>query len=83
MAEEKIGIVTHFFNNINVAAIKITHGELHVGDTIHITGAHTNFSQAVQRMEIDREPIEIAKPGDEIGIRVEKRVREHDLVYKE
>ncbi len=82
MAKEKIGVVTHFFNHINVAAIKITHGELNVGDTIHILGAHTDFTQPVDSMEIDRESIETATPGDEIGIKVKKRVREHDEVFK-
>ena len=82
MVEEKIGIVEHFFTNINVAAIKITDGELKVGETIHIVGAHTDFNQVVDRMEIDRNPIEIAKPGDAIGIKVVERVREHDIVYK-
>jgi U32 family peptidase len=83
MAEEKIGVVTHFFNHINVAAIKITSGELKVGDTIHIVGMHTDFTQPVNSMEIDRESIETAKPGDEIGMKVEERVRENDEVYKE
>lgn len=82
MVEEKVGIVTHFFNHINVAAIKITHGELNVGDTIHITGAHTDFTQPVDSMEIDRESVETANPGNEIGIKVKKRVRENDEVYK-
>ena len=82
MVEEKIGVVEHFFTNIGVAAIKITDGELKVGDTIHIVGAHTDFQQKVDRMEIDRNPIEIAKPGDAIGIKVEDRAREHDVVYK-
>ena len=82
MVEEKIGVVEHFFTNISVAAIKITDGELKVGDTIHIVGAHTDFQQKVDRMEIDRNPIEIAKPGDAIGIKTEDRVREHDVVYK-
>ncbi len=34
-------------------------------------------------MEIDRKPIETAKPGDDIGIKVKEKVREHDVVYKE
>ena len=82
MVEEKIGLVEHFFTNISVAAIKITEGELKVGDTIHIVGAHTDFTQIVDRMEINRIPIETAKPGDEIGIKVKDRVRENDVVYK-
>ncbi|HHH79622.1 MAG: hypothetical protein J7L32_02975 [Thermoplasmata archaeon] len=82
MVEEKIGVVEHFFNKVSVAAIKMTDGELKVGDTIHIVGATTDFTQKVDRIEIDRQPIEVAKPGDEIGIKVNERVREKDTVYK-
>jgi putative protease len=82
MVEEKIGVIEHFFTNISVAAIKITDGELKIGDTIHIVGAHTDFTQKIDRMEIDRNPIEVAKPGDAIGVKVKDRVREHDVVYK-
>jgi putative protease len=82
MVEEKIGIVEHFFTNISVAAIKITEGTLKVGETIHIVGANTDFTQTIDRMEIDRQPIEVAKVGDAIGIKVKDRVREHDVVYK-
>ncbi|MFO7676975.1 MAG: translation elongation factor-like protein [Thermoplasmatota archaeon] len=82
MVEEKIGVIEHFFTNINVAAIKLTDGELYCGDTIHIVGAHTDFIQLIDRMEIDRKSIEHAKKGDAIGIKVKDRVREHDIVYK-
>ena len=82
MVEEKIGIVDHFFTNINVAAIKITNGELKIGDTIHFVGAHTDFTQDIDHMEIDRSPVQIAKTGDAIGIKVKEKVREHDIVYK-
>ena len=83
LATEKIGFVTHFYNNINVVVIQIINGELKIGDTIHIVGAHTDFDQKVESMEIDRKPIKTAKTGDEIGIKVKNRAREHDLVYKE
>ncbi|RLF34214.1 MAG: hypothetical protein DRM98_00990 [Thermoplasmata archaeon] len=82
MVEEKIGIVEHFFTNINVAAIKIINGELKIGDTIHIVGAHTDFKQKIDSMQIDRNPVETVKAGDEVGIKVKDRVREHDIVYK-
>ena len=82
MVEEKVGIVEHFFTKISVAAIRITDGELKVGDTIHFVGSTTDFTQKVDRIEINRQPIEVAKPGDEIGIKVKERVREKDIVYK-
>jgi hypothetical protein len=33
-------------------------------------------------MEIDNQPLEEAKVGDLVGIKVKERVRENDLVYK-
>jgi putative protease len=82
MVEEKIGIVEHFFTNINVAAIKITEGELKIGDTIHIVGATTDITHVIDRMEINRNPVQIAKKGDAIGIKVTGKVRNNDIVYK-
>jgi len=82
MVEEKIGVVEHFFTNVNVAAVRITSGELKIGETIHFVGATTDFKQKIDSMEIDRNPVEIVKTGDDVGIKVIDRVREHDIVYK-
>jgi putative protease len=82
MVEEKIGIVEHFFTNVSVAAIRITDGDLKIGDTIHIVGAHTDFKQKIESMQIDRVPVDSVKSGDDVGIKVIDRVREHDIVYK-
>lgn len=82
MVEEKIGVVEHFFNNVSVAAIRITAGELKVGDTIHFVGSSTDFTQKIDSMEINRVPVQMVKPGDDVGIKVKERVREHDVVYK-
>jgi len=82
MVEEKIGIIEHFFTNVSVAAIKITSGELKIGDTIHVVGAHTDFKQKIDSMQIEKDPVEVVKAGDAVGIKVKDRVREHDVVYK-
>lgn len=82
MVEEKIGIVEHFFTNVNVAAIRITSGELKLGDTIHFVGSTTDFEQKIDSMQIDRKPVEMVKSGDDVGIKVKDRVREQDIVYK-
>jgi putative protease len=82
MAEQKIGIVTHYFGKLGVAAIDITDGELHVGDTIHITGHTSDFTQTVDSMQAEHDSVEVAKPGDSVGIRVGEHAREHDEVYK-
>ena len=82
MAEQLVGKVTHYFGKAKVAGIEITDGELTVGDTIHIVGHTSDFAQKIESMEIDRAPIELAKVGDEIGIRVAEHAREHDDVYR-
>ena len=82
MVEEKIGVIEHYFTNVGVAAIKITDGELKIGDTIHIVGAHTDFTQKIDSMQIERNPVKHVKTGDAVGIKVKDRVREHDVVYK-
>jgi len=82
MVEEKIGMIIHFFTNVNVAAVKITAGELKIGDTIHIVGAHTDFKHRIDSMEIDRNPVQMVKAGDDVGIKVNERAREHDIIYK-
>jgi len=82
MAEQLIGKVTHYFGKAQVAAIEITDGELHVGDTIRVVGHTSNFTQKIESMQIDRQPVTSAHVGDQIGLRVIEHAREHDQVYK-
>jgi len=82
MAEVQIGKVTHYFGKIGVAAIEITEGSLSVGDTIHIKGHTSDFTQKVESMQIDNAPVETAAPGQTVGLKVAEHAREHDVVYK-
>ena len=82
MAEQKIGIVTHYFGKIGVAALKITDGELKVGDTIHIKGHTSDFTQTVDSMEVEHESVDVARAGDEVGMKTAEYVREDDSVYR-
>ncbi len=82
MAEKKIGVVTHYFGKIGVAAIKMTDDELRVGDTIRIKGHTTDFTQTVESMQVEHEPVEVARAGDNVGMKVIDHAREHDVVYK-
>jgi putative protease len=80
MAEQEIGAVTHYFRNIEVAALELT-GKLEAGQTIHIRGHTSDFTQVVESMQIENERVESAKPGDKVGIKVLGHAREHDKVY--
>jgi len=77
----EVGHVTHFFTRINVAVVELS-TTLAVGDTILIKGPTTDFEQVVESMQIEHENIERAEAGQSIGLKVEQRVREEDIVYK-
>ena len=82
MSETEIGRVTHFFNHLSVAAIKITAGELKVGDTVHIKGHTSDFTQEVDSMQIDGKSVTEVTAGQSVGFKVIEHAREHDTVYK-
>ena len=79
--ETKVGTITHYYTDLGVAVVELSES-LEVGDTIHIQGTTTDFTQDVDSMQIDKDSIEKAEAGDDIGMKVKDRVREGDNVYK-
>jgi len=77
-----IGKVTDYFAKIGVAALVINNGDLSLGDTIHFIGHTTDFEQKINSMQIEHQPVDFAKTGDAVGIKVKDRVRHGDKVYK-
>jgi len=82
MAEEELGRVTHYFGKIGVAAIEVTNGSLKVGDTVHIKGHTSDFTQQVDSMQLEHDSVQEASVGQTIGMKVVEHAREGDLVYK-
>lgn len=77
----RVGKVTHYYDRISVAVMVLS-AELTVGETIHIQGRLTDFTQRVGSMEIEHQKIETAGPKTEIALKVLEPVREGDVVYK-
>ena len=82
MAEERIGVVIHYWGKIGVAGLRITKGELRVGDTIHIKGHTTDLTHAVDSMQIDNADVAEGSDGDSVGIVVGERCRVGDHVFR-
>ncbi|HEA84457.1 MAG TPA: hypothetical protein ENI04_00535 [Candidatus Wildermuthbacteria bacterium] len=80
--EKLVGKVSHYFSQIDVAAINLT-APLAKGDTVRFEGGETDFTQEVSSMQKEHEEVEKAKKGDEIGMKVEEKVREGYRVYKQ
>ncbi len=81
MKEKEIGVITHYFGKVSAGIIKLSEN-LKVGDKIHIKGAHDDFTQEVDSLQIEHDSVESAKAGDEIGIKVIRKVHPHDKVYR-
>ena len=81
MAEGKhIGKVVHFFGKISVAVVDLD-SDLNIGDTVHFDGAHTNFEQEVDSMQVENEAVEEVSAGGEVAIKVKERVRTGDTLH--
>jgi putative protease len=81
MQEKEIGKITHYFGHIGVGIIELSDA-LRVGDSIHIKGHSSDFSQAIESMQIEHANVLEAKSGDSIGIKVAQKVHPHDQVFK-
>ena len=82
MAEkQEIGKVEHFYPKISVAVVELT-GDLKKGDKISIEGHENVVEMTVESMQIEHEPVEEAKKGDAVGMKVTGPVKEKDVVYK-
>jgi len=80
--EERIGSVIRFFDKTSVAAVKLDFGDLAIGDTVRIKGSANDFTQKVEAMEFDHQPVQKAIRGQFTGIKLSQPAKPFDLVYK-
>ena len=81
MKETQVGKVTHFYDKISVGVIELS-GGLKVGDKIHIQGAHDDFEQTVESMQLEHKNIQSGKKGQAIAIKVDQPVHQNDKILK-
>jgi len=81
MAEQLVGTVTHYFGKPQVGIVTISDGAVRVGDTIHVLGAHSDFTMKIDSLELDHTAVDSAGVGAEVGIKLTERAREHDQVF--
>jgi len=77
-----VGRISHYFSDIEVAVVKLS-SPLKIGDTIRIAcGQETDFNQKVKSMQIDHEPVKLAKKGASVGMKMNKKVHDGYKVFK-
>ena len=82
-AAKKVGKVDHYYDKIGVAVV-IVEGPISVGDELEFRDKDETpkFTQKVTSMQIEHEKVGKVKKGEDIGMKVDKEVKEGDLVYK-
>ncbi|MEK7652794.1 MAG: hypothetical protein AAB334_02520 [Patescibacteria group bacterium] len=78
--EKEIGVITHWFDKINVAVIKLN-GSLKKGDKIKIMKGDIEFEETIDSMQIDHKNVDSAKKGDDVAIKLSEKTKEGALVY--
>ena len=67
-----VGKVTHWYDKISVAVVKLTKG-LKVGDSIKVKHGESEFGDEVSSIQLNHEPIKSGKKGDEVAIKLSQK----------
>jgi len=80
MSGVRIGLATHYYDRLGVAVLTLT-DIIRAGDYVHIVGHATDFYQKVTSLQINHQAVPEARPGQDVALKVRRRVRPHDVVY--
>jgi len=81
VTEEPVGKITHYFPQIAVAAATLS-GELKVGDRVRVKGHTTDFTGAIESLEIEHQKVDRAGPGDKVAFKVSDKARPGDQLLR-
>ena len=76
-----IGSVTHYYGHLSVAIVKFNK-TVNVGAKVRFKGTTSDFEETIASIQYDHKPIDAAKKGQEVGIKVSNKVREGDEVFE-
>lgn len=78
---KELGKVVHWYDKIGVAVVKLA-GALKVGDRIKVQKGEHEFEDSVVSMQLDRQPIEAGKKGQEVAVKLSQPTKEGAVVSK-
>lgn len=82
MAVKTLGKVTHYYDKLGVAVVKLGKGAVvSMGDKVQFKGASTDFTQKVGSLQVDHKDVEQVKAGDDFGLKVDQKVQEGTTVH--
>ena len=78
--EKEVGKVTHYFDKINVAVIKLD-GKLSKGDKMKIKKGDEEIEEVIKSMQIDHKNVDSAKKRDDVAIKLTQKTKEGASVF--
>jgi len=75
-----IGKITHWYDKISVAVVKLEKN-LQVGDKVKIKHGDRGFEETIVSMELDHQPVQVGKKGQEIAIKLSQKASEGSEIY--
>ena len=81
--EKPVGEIIHYYGKIKVGVIEIHKGhEIRTGEILYYSGHTTDFHDVLSSMQEFGKQIAVAKGKMQVGIKVSKKVRQGDKVFK-
>ena len=80
MADKQVGTVTHWYDKLGVAVVKLS-GKLSKGDSIVVRKGDEEFKDTVASLQINHENVSSAKKGDDAAIKLSQRAKEAASVF--
>lgn len=77
----KIAKVTHYYDKIGVAVVAVINQPLKVGDVVKISGHDSEFNQKIDSLQVEHQQVSEVAPGETAGLKVDKPVREGDVLF--
>jgi len=77
----EIGKVTHWYDKLGVAVIKLE-APLKVGDNIKVSRGDVEFEETVSSMQIDHKEVDGGKKGDEIAMKLSQKAKVGSTISK-
>lgn len=81
MAEKEIGKVVHYFDKLGVAVVKLT-GSISVGDAVKVKKGESEFTDIVESMQVEHEPVTSAQAGQEVAIKISQKTKEGAEIFR-
>ena len=80
MAKNLIGKVSHWYDKIGVAVVKLE-GALKTGDKVRVRHGESEFEETVESMQLDHSVVSAGKKGQEVAIKLSQKAPEGSQVF--